>query len=80
METGLPHQHYENNKTLPWNESEMISFRGYLLVYTINGDGMCIVRFPGRTSVELQELVRRHGAAVKPPIEWRKRGSKHERL
>jgi hypothetical protein len=79
MENELPHASFENNKTIPWHEDEMISFRGHLLVYTIAGDGTCIVRLPGRTSVELQELVRRHGTAVKPPLEWRKRNAKQER-
>jgi hypothetical protein len=71
---------YESALTFPWEESEMISFRGHLLAYTLSGNGNCIVRFPGGGKVELQELVRRHGAAVKPPKVWRKRSSKNDAM
>lgn len=68
MENDLPHVSFENNKTIPWHTEEMISFRGHLLVYTIAGDGTCIVRFPGGRPIALAEMDRRE--VVEPRV-WR---------
>jgi len=46
----------DGRRSMPWSDDEFITVDGQKLVYTVNLEGGMLVRFPGRTTVSLDDL------------------------